>query len=364
VEAGDFAGSQPHEGVKTAFLLTAMYDLGYDAMTVGEREFNYGYKLFLEQAKTGKVPVVSGNVRDKASGKLLWKPYIVVKKNNVKVAIGGLLSKTIPLGPAQDSVLVDDPLAAARKLVAEMRKKADVVVLLAHMGRVDAEDIASQVPGIDVLVTGHHPGMSPTSRKVNNTVSVCSGEQGQNVGETVFDLDGKQATLRESRSVILLPEVGERADYAARVKTFEDEINTAMRKQAQETAVNTANQPGASRFLGMNACISCHQPQHEQWKTTAHSHAIDILRQQQKESTPECVQCHVTGWQQPGGFRSIATTEAMANVQCEVCHGMGTEHDMFAADKGPPPEPLCVTCHNPANDPSWNYAAKLPKVVH
>jgi hypothetical protein len=76
------------------------------------------------------------------------------------------------------------------------------------------------------------------------------------------------------------------------------------------------------------------------------------------------VQCHVTGWTKSGGFQSQATTAAMANVQCEVCHGMGTEHNMFAQAAAAPPESLCVNCHNSVNDPSWNYAAKLPKVVH
>ena len=58
------------------------------------------------------------------------------------------------------------------------------------------------------------------------------------------------------------------------------------------------------------------------------------------------------------------TTAKLTNVQCENCHGMGTEHNMFAEKTGPPSEELCLTCHTPENDPSWNYAAKLPLVVH
>ena len=345
--------------------MDAMQLLGYDAATIGEREFNYGYKLFLNQAAKRKLQIVQANLRDKASGKLLFKPYLITTKQGYKVAMVGLMSRTIPLGAAQDSTIVDDPLVVAQKLIPELRKKAQIVVLLAHMGRVDAEDLATQVPGIDVLVVGHHPGTVLTSRKMSNTVSVASGEQGQNVGETFLDCEGGKCTAREGKVTILMPEVGERADIAKLAKDLEDAVNKKTKEDMQknQVAANTTP-PGEPHYLGQDACVSCHQPQYEQWRTTAHAHAFDILVKQSKDATPECVQCHVTGWSKTGGFVSQASSGGLINVQCEDCHGMGTQHDMFSAKAAAPPESVCVTCHNPINDPSWNYAAKLPKVVH
>jgi len=368
VDAGDWSGAQPYEDAKGPFFMDAMQLLNYDACTVGEREFNYGYKLFLEQAaKRNKLTIVQANLRDKATGKLLFKPYIIKKKQGVNVAIIGLISRTIPLGLAQDSTIVDDPLMTAQKLIPEVRKKAQVVVLLAHMGRVDAEDLASQVPGIDVLVVGHHPGLVLTSRKLASTVSVASGEQGQNIGETYVDCDAGKCTAREGKVTILMPEVGERADIAKLSKDVEDAVNEKNKKMTQTSLVNQngpALKPGMPHFLGQDACVNCHQPQYEQWRSTAHSRAFDTLVKQSKDATPECVQCHVTGWSKPGGFVSSASSGGLSNVQCEVCHGMGTQHDMFSGKPAAPPESLCVTCHNPTNDPSWNYSAKLAKVVH
>jgi len=367
VDAGDWSGAQPYEDAKGPFFMDAMQLLKYDACTIGDREFTYGYKLFLEQAaKRNKLPIVQANLRDKASGKLLFKPYIIIKKQGMSVAIAGLISRTIPLGVAQDSTLVDDPLATAQKLVPEMRKKAQVVVLLAHMGRVDAEDLASQVPGIDVLVVGHHPGLVLTSRKMGGTISVASGEQGQNIGETFVDCEAGKCTSREGKVTILMPEVGERADIAKLSKDIEDAVNKKNADINKQVAVNNpANpHPGQPHFLGQDACVSCHQPQYDQWRTTAHAKAFDTLVKQSKDATPECVQCHVTGWSKPGGFVSTSATGSLTNIQCEVCHGMGTQHDMFSAKPAAPAESLCVSCHNPTNDPSWNYSAKLAKVVH
>lgn len=365
MDAGDWSGMQDYEREKTGFLLDMMRLLGYDAVTVGEREFNYGYRYLVELAKKTKVPVVSANIRDKATGKLVWEPYVVVKKQGLRVAITGLFQPTIQLKTGGDSLVVDDPQATAAKIVPEMRKKADVVVLLAHLGRTESLDLAAAVPGIDVLVVGHQPSLILTSRKVNQTMAVHTGTQGQNIGETLLQIEGKKVADATGKVVILMPEVGERADVAKLVKDFEDAQNERLREKQKAEALSQVKQSGAGdRFLGMNTCVSCHQPQYEQWKSTAHAHAFATLEKQAKEATPECVSCHVTGWNQSGGFRNQATTAGLKDVQCETCHGMGTEHNMFDAKAAAPPESLCLTCHTPENDPSWNYAAKLPKVVH
>lgn len=366
VDAGDWSGVAATELPKCPFMLDMMQLVGYDAITPGEREFGYGYQYFLDLVRQRKLTVVSANLFDKASGKALFKPFVVVKKQGVKVAIAGLIGKAIPLGAAQDSVTVQDPLVVAQKLVPEMRKKAAMVVLLAHMGRVDAEDLASQVPGIDVMVIGHHPGLVLVSRKVNQTISVASGEQGQNIGETHVDVEGKLASAREGKVLVLMPEVGERADIAKLAKDMEDQIQASQRKQQQEVAatLNNTNRPGQPRFLGQDACISCHPAQYEQWKSSPHALAFETLQKAHKEATAECVSCHVTGFQQPGGFQSAATTPALMNVQCESCHGKGTAHNMFAGAKGAVAESTCVACHNGAQDKDWSYATKLAKVTH
>jgi hypothetical protein len=309
--------------------------------------------------------VVTANLFDKATGKAPFKPYVVLKKQGVKVAVGGLIGKAIPMGAAQDSVTIEDPLVVAQKLVPEMRKKGAVVVLLAHMGRVDAEDLAAQVPGIDVMVIGHHPGLVLTSRKVNKTISVASGEQGQNIGETHVDIEGKLTEAREGKVIVLLPEVGERADIAKLAKDLEDTLTARQRKQQQAAAATSnTNRPGAPRYLGQETCIGCHPAQYEQWKGTPHAAAFATLKNAGKEATAECVSCHVTGFQQPGGYQSAATTAGLMNVQCESCHGLGTAHDMFAGAKGAVAESVCVACHNSAQDKDWNYAVKLAKVTH
>jgi hypothetical protein len=368
VDAGDWAPdlSKPNEAPKLQFQLEMMSLMGYDAIGIGERELAFGLPTIQESGAKTKSPLISSNLIDKKTGKPVFKTSVIVKKGNVKVGIFSVLGPKIDLlGNAGELVTVDDPIATAQKMVAELRKQADVIVCLAHLGRVEGEDLAAQVPGMDVVILAHHPGFVAQGRRVNSAVTVASGEQGQNVGYTLVTLEGKKVVDLASETKILMPEVGDRGDIARMTKEFEDKLNEAQRKAQQtQTLQNTTNAPGADQYLGSENCMSCHASQYEHWRTTQHGHAFATLERVQKEATPECVQCHVVGFGRQGGYANAQTSAKLKNVGCESCHGYGTQHDMFAKTGGKVDEAVCLTCHTPANDPGWNYAAKLPRVSH
>jgi 2',3'-cyclic-nucleotide 2'-phosphodiesterase (5'-nucleotidase family) len=234
VDAGDFApeASNPIEQARIEVQFHAMEMLGYDAIGVGERELNFGVAKLKALAASSKVPVLSANLVDKASGKPAFMPYVVVKKGNLKVGVFSVMGPKIdlPAGAASELV-VTDAVEAARASVAALRKECDVVVAMTHVGRVEGEDIAAQVPGIDVVILAHHPGYVAQGRRVNSAVTVASGEQIQNMGVTKVLLDGKKVADLSSESLILMPEVGERSDIARLVKEFEDSQNEKFKKQ-------------------------------------------------------------------------------------------------------------------------------------
>jgi 2',3'-cyclic-nucleotide 2'-phosphodiesterase (5'-nucleotidase family) len=234
VEAGDFApeSSNPIEEARIDFQFKTLELIGYDAIGIGERELNFGYGKLQSLAAASKVPLLSANLIDKKTGKAAFKPYAIVKKGNLKVGVFSLLGPKIALpGATGEELTVEDPLAAAQKTVSELRKQCDVVVALAHLGRIEGEDLAAQVPGIDVVILSHHAGFVAQGRRINGAISVASGEQIQNMGVTKVMLDGKKVLDLASESLILMPEVGERSDIARLVKDFEDGQNEKMKKQ-------------------------------------------------------------------------------------------------------------------------------------
>jgi 2',3'-cyclic-nucleotide 2'-phosphodiesterase (5'-nucleotidase family) len=234
VEAGDFApeASNPIEEARIDFQFKALELIGYDAIGIGERELNFGYAKLQALAAGTKVPLLSANVIDKKTGKPAFKPYAIVKKGNLKVGVFSLLGPKIELpARAGDELTIEDPLTAAQRTVAELRKQCDVVVALAHHGRIEGEDLAAQVPGIDVVILSHRAGFVAQGRRINGAISVASGEQIQNMGVTKVMLDGKKVLDLSSESLVLMPEVGERSDIARLVKDFEDGQNEKLKKQ-------------------------------------------------------------------------------------------------------------------------------------
>ena len=243
LDAGDFAPdiTKESEHAKLDFQFDVMGLIGYDAIGVGERELAFGVDRLKALSERAKLPIVASNLVSKDGGKPVFLASHVVKKGKIKVGVFSLLSPKIELSAATLSqVTVEDPVATAEKMVAELRKSADVIVLLAHLGRVEGEDLAARVPGIDVVVLAHRPGFVAQGRRVNAAVTVASGEQIQNMGVTLVSLDGKKVTDLVSETRVLLPEVGERSDIARLTKDFEDKQNELLKK-AQATP-----QPGTN----------------------------------------------------------------------------------------------------------------------
>lgn len=343
--------------------------MGYDAAGVGERELGFGYEKLQEMAAKSKTAIISSNLIDKKTGKPAFKTSVIVRKGGLKVGIFSVLGPKIELpGNAGEKVTVEDPISTAQKMVADLRKQqCDVVVALTHLGRVEGEDLAAQVPGIDVVVLAHHPGFVAQGRRVNSSVTVATGEQGQNIGLTKLTLDGKKVSDLSSETLILMPEVGERADIAKLSKDFDDRQNAILQKEQQQSALQQSTaqgNPSGDQYLGSETCAGCHKAQYTQWQSTQHAHAFATLQRVQKDATPECVQCHVVGYQRASGYVNAQASLKLQNVGCESCHGYGTRHEMFAKTGGKVAEAVCRSCHQPANDPGWTYADKLPRVSH
>jgi cytochrome c554/c'-like protein len=371
VDAGGFfpESDAPENRDLASFLMDAKVLLGTDAVGAGEKELRYGYSFLRANIERSGLPMVCANLYLRKTGKAALTPYIIKKVGTVNVGIFGLMSDKFSYGPSQDSLRVDEPAATARRVVAEMRKKgATVTVLLSQLGKVDSEDLVATVPGIDVLVVGHASTLLMKGRMIKNTVACYGGEKGQYIGRTVVSLDAKRAqATAESDLFMLSPEVGERAEIAKLVKTFEDGFNEKVRKLQKERAAEAAKakqSENPDRYLGADLCIRCHQSEGEQWKTTSHAVAWKTLTDGGNDTKAECVGCHVVGYRKPGGFQSVADAPKLANVQCENCHGMGTMHESFAQPKKTVTEQTCVACHQGENDEHWNWQTKRALIVH
>jgi hypothetical protein len=104
-------------------------------------------------------------------------------------------------------------------------------------------------------------------------------------------------------------------------------------------------------YVGVAKCKMCHVRQHKVWNESEHAKAFEILKPEEQKD-PKCLTCHVTGYQAIQAVRS-----ELAGVQCEACHGPGSDYIKIHAKKDkegarkvgmiarPDPE-SCKTCHN------------------
>ena len=373
--AGFFPELEDYQDVAW-FLMDADKLLGIDAVGVSEKELKWGRSFLLANYKRTQVPLVCANLYDKATKKTLVPPYVIKKVGAVTVGIFGLTSDKVDLGLSRDSLTVEDPSAAAKRTVEEIRKKgATVVVLLSALGKVEAEDLVSSVDGIDVVIVGRNTPLLQKGRLIKNTIACYGGEQGQYIGRTIVSLDAaKKMTTGENDTYILGPEVGEKPELLTLVKSFEDNFNDKLRKAEKERALkqeankvnggNGTTEQAVDHYLGAELCQRCHVQEYQQWQTTGHAKAWQTLVTQKKEATPDCIPCHVLGYKQAGGFQTGDDAPRLANVQCESCHGMGTTHESYPTSSKRITEATCKTCHTISNSPAFDFAIYEPHILH
>ncbi len=102
-----------------------------------------------------------------------------------------------------------------------------------------------------------------------------------------------------------------------------------------------SNASAEAKYIGAKKCKACHMKQFKSWKKTTMATSFDNLKAGVKaaEKTAagldaakdythdaDCLKCHTTGYGKPGGFTSIEETPKLAGVQCEGCHGPGSEY--------------------------------------
>jgi 5'-nucleotidase/UDP-sugar diphosphatase len=166
-----------------AHMVAALNAAGLDANTFGNHEFDYGPDALRARLQESAFPWVSANVRDRRSGAVFAadlgvQPYLLRDLGGVVVGLTGLTTADTPqLSSPGPDVEILDPLEAARAVVAQMRAAgAQIVVVLSHLAWPESERLASEVPGIDVIVGDHASTVLPQPRVINGTLVSRRGD--------------------------------------------------------------------------------------------------------------------------------------------------------------------------------------------
>ncbi len=124
---------------------------------------------------------------------------------------------------------------------------------------------------------------------------------------------------------------------------------------------------GAATYVGAEACTDCHDDAAQFWAKTRHAGAWATLERVGKQLDFDCIGCHTTGYDKPGGA-TLARNELLRSVQCETCHGPGSIHvakdgAVGTLTRAPAPELCAGQCHTKEHSDTFQLEAYLRDVV-
>lgn len=122
---------------------------------------------------------------------------------------------------------------------------------------------------------------------------------------------------------------------------------------------NTTGDSGLTgKYVGAATCALCHPGPHAEWAGTLHARALESLEAIGQGGNAQCVGCHTVGFGEEGGFVDRATTNSLAGVQCESCHGPGGDHVRDPINDAFKPiidisADVCGACHQGSHHPNF-----------
>ena len=287
------------------------------------------------------------------------------------------------------------------------QEKCDLYVLIANTSLEEGRKLAAQYPAFDLVISANGVG-EPTiaPERIENKDRVTSliqvGSKGMHVGVLGFYDDNGRLSSRYQR-VPLDSRFGDSDEMKVVFKEYQNELG---RKSFEELRIAPKKHPedreNGRQFVGSSSCEDCHEYAYKVWEegherpdnpkhVGPHSRAtLDLTEPGERtwvtrEKDPECLSCHVTGWNPQGffpyetGYTNIKDVDLHGNG-CENCHGPGSKHVEAEEAKPKPPaavldkrrqemvvtlekarNELCMNCHDLDNSPDFHQPGAFEK---
>lgn len=223
-DAGDFfTGPFISSLTKGEAVINVMNYLSLDAACIGNHEFDHGWENVPEQLRKARFPVVNGNIFLKGKKKLLWNnPYTIIQMNGIRIGVIGLHGRFAFYDTIADEMIqgveAKDEELYLKKYIKQLRKKADLVILLVHQGIPGRQsstgstdvarnlqrdiDLAATIPGIDIMITGHAHQGTPQALLSNGTIIVSTDALGTELGKLEINYNTEKDKITAHKNTL------------------------------------------------------------------------------------------------------------------------------------------------------------------
>lgn len=393
----------PQQNIKYQFALGALIDLGYQVLTFGAKDLQLSSDPLLYAIANiqGDNPLVSANLATPGAEDFfgMTKPFRIIEAGGKKIGM------TAVLGPGYQKELatsgefeISDAAAAIAKIVPQLAD-CDLKVLLVHGTPAEATELARQFPQFDFVGTTGGAETPPDRSKAIEGVQpylIETGHKGQYV-IAIGVYDNPQEPFKYQR-VPLDHRFEDSPEMQQVLVDYQQELETTTLAGLGLTGVKHPD----DSFAGSQVCADCHTQAWEVFEKTPHFHATDTLVKLDppRQYDPECLSCHVTGWNPQqyfpyvSGFMGLKESPHMVGNGCENCHGPAASH--VAAESGEEEASdaelealraalrlkigenegnisgqktgrvveMCMECHDIDNSPDFDFQKYWPEVEH
>jgi 5'-nucleotidase / UDP-sugar diphosphatase len=207
VDAGDWFQGTPEGGLdRGRAFLSAMNQIDYDAMAVGNHEFDHGLEVLVELLAAVKPPALLANATPVEGDYLAGtQPYVIIERGGLKVAIVGFCALSTPSmsHPSARQLVWRRPAGVLARLRRELEGQVDWVLPLTHIGVGDDRDLARAHPDLPLIVGGHSHSLLRRGVREGETLIVQAGGKGSVVGRVDLWLDPDTKAVLESRASLI-----------------------------------------------------------------------------------------------------------------------------------------------------------------
>lgn len=399
---------------KFDMVLKCLADMHYAGVAVGVEELQLSFDFL---TRPEEPPFLACNLVLFGDPTIQGGPLTqrVVQVGEVKIGVtavfGPSLQGVVVPGAAEGTPRdfeVADPAASIGKALAALEaEKPDLLVLLSHAHYDETKKIAESFPQFDIILTSDGPE-DPEPKPIvvgKKTLLVAPGQKGKYVMVVGYYPDGGNERLRFERVALDEDRFQDTPAIVEHMRYYQEDMLKQNELVATEPAIDDPRPTptaAVNEFVGAKVCGECHKSALEVWEGTKHAHATETLKTGHAVNSkpwinrvfdPECVACHVTGWdprkfvRYKSGYTDEKTTSHLAGQQCENCHGPGGRHTelehQFAKDQKLTDEiaawrkyhrlakktalDLCTRCHDGDNDPNFNagnFDAHWDEIAH
>lgn len=184
LDSGDlFHGTNEANIEKGKAIVEIANKMGYTAMTIGNHDFNFGMDRLKEIRNELSFPILCANVLE--NGVPIFEQYKIVELDGIKVGLFGLThEESLEYTNSRDieNVTIENATIVAKKILPQLREQCDVVILISHLGQERDIELANEVSGIDLILSGHHHVLQTKAIKENNTHLAEAGSFATHIG--------------------------------------------------------------------------------------------------------------------------------------------------------------------------------------